>query len=355
MIVNIMYSSDECHKATQSIHRLITRALQEQGMSVEEYFLVKGAKPELADSPLPTITSARVARRKGVWRYLPDMLTGRLERLLTSRGADVVVCDGLGVMRTLVPVMKRLEGLNLLVVIHNLIKFRPEDLVFLQRYSERIRLVMVSPSLAKKIKEEYPSIRKIANAVTNSLSPDFRAKLFDRDLARSILNLPKSGRLSVVLSRLTYKKDVSLVIQAFAKIVSDNHFLVIMGDGPQRPALAQLVADLGMESHVIWLGWVNSASQYLKAFDLFVSASTTEGFGLSVLEAHAAGLPVICSRLPAHEDVLEHHAAFFDVGNIEGCAELLSSVVNGEVVCDLKTRYELFSLGYFRLVSELHP
>jgi glycosyltransferase involved in cell wall biosynthesis len=355
LIANMMYSSDERHKATQSIHRLITRALQEKGMPVDEYFLVKGEKPELADSHVPTITSVRVARKKGIWRYLPHMLSGKIERLLVSRKVDVVVCDGLGVMRTLIPVMRHLERLSLLVVLHSLVKFKAEDLDFLQHYSDRIRLVAVSPSLARDVKAEYPSIREITSAVANSLSPDFQANLLDRGLARSILNLPKSGHLSVVLSRLTEKKDVSLVIQAFAKVVSENRYLVIMGDGPQRPALTRLVADLGMESHVIWLGWVNSASQYLRAFDLFVSASTAEGFGLSVLEAHAAGLPVVCSRLPAHEDALEHHAAFFDVGNIEGCVEHLSSVVNGDVVCDLKTRYEQFSLGYFGLVSELHP
>ncbi len=324
-------------------------------MPVEEYFLVKGDKQDLANTQVSAITCARVARKKGIWRYLPDVLAGKIARMLVSCRVDVVICDGLGVMRTLIPVMRRLEGLSLLVVIHGLVKFKSEDLDFLQRYSERIRLVTVSPSLATKVKAEYPSIHKITNAVANTLSPDFQAGLLDRDVARSILNLPESGHLSVVLSRLTDKKDVSLVIQAFAKVASENRFLVIMGEGPQKPALEQLVAGLGIEQHVIWLGWVNSASQYLRAFDLFVSASTAEGFGLSVLEAHAAGLPVVCSRLPAHEDVLEHHAAFFDVGDIEGCAAHLFSVVNAEDVCDLKARYEQFSSGYFRLVSELRP
>ncbi|WP_461482057.1 glycosyltransferase [Porticoccus sp.] len=355
MIANIMYSPDVSHWASQLIHRLISRSLKEHGLPVEEFFLVGGGAPAPDGPDLPVITSSRMLRRKGLWRCLPSPLAGKLAHLLTSRQVSAVVCDGLGVMRALLPVLGRHDGLSLVVVVHGLVRFKPQDLDGLKAHGKRIRLVAVSPSLALDITARYPVLQDIVNTVVNTLNPEFGDHLFDREAARSLLGLPVKGHLSVVASRLTEKKDVATVIRAFAKVFDENRYLVIMGDGPEREALEALAETLGVDENVIWLGWIKSASQYLKAFDVLVSASTVEGFGLSVLEAYAAGLPVVCSRIPAHEDALDGQGAFFDVGNVDECARKLATVGYDGSGCDLLARYNQFASGYMRVLSELHP
>ena len=69
--------------------------------------------------------------------------------------------------------------------------------------------------------------------------------------------------------------------------------LVLIGDGPERPALEKLAAELDILASVTFTGEVPLAKQWLPAFDLFVFTSVDEGMPNVVLEAGAAGLPIV--------------------------------------------------------------
>ena len=101
----------------------------------------------------------------------------------------------------------------------------------------------------------------------------------------------------VCVGRLVALKRFQDVIGAFARVAREQPRLRlrIAGDGPERTALQRLCEKLGVAERVDFLGMVSEPSRFLTGCVFFVSASETEGFGMAIVEALAAGVPVIAS------------------------------------------------------------
>lgn len=81
--------------------------------------------------------------------------------------------------------------------------------------------------------------------------------------------------------------------------------LVLVGDGPERPRIEALVAELGLSPHVQFLGMQLDVVAALQAADVFLLPSSTEGFGLAALEALSCGVPVVASRVGGIPEVVD--------------------------------------------------
>lgn len=101
----------------------------------------------------------------------------------------------------------------------------------------------------------------------------------------------------ITTSRLVHKNAVDDVIKALPKLPQNVHF-IILGIGPDEERLKKLAADLKVSDRVRFLGQVGHADmpKYLKASDIFIRPSRSEGMGNSFVEAMAAGLPVIATQ-----------------------------------------------------------
>jgi len=77
----------------------------------------------------------------------------------------------------------------------------------------------------------------------------------------------------------------------------DNWQLVIAGEGPERAKLEQLAIDSGVEDRVYFPGFVDQPEKVMGLFDIFALSSHSEQFPISVVEAMAAGLPVVAPRV----------------------------------------------------------
>jgi len=99
------------------------------------------------------------------------------------------------------------------------------------------------------------------------------------------------------IGRLDPAKGYSLLIDAAARLAGTfgNIRLLLVGDGPERALLERRAAKLGIADIVIFAGTQPDPAPYLAALDVFVLPSVSEGLGLSIIEAMAAGLPVIGS------------------------------------------------------------
>jgi glycosyltransferase involved in cell wall biosynthesis len=104
------------------------------------------------------------------------------------------------------------------------------------------------------------------------------------------------GRVLLSVSRLTPQKGVDVAIRALP-LLPDDTTLVVLGEGPERASLEELARELGVEQRVFLPGRVPDVAAWLQRATAYVHPARWEGFGLGVLEAMLAGLPVVASKV----------------------------------------------------------
>ncbi|MGA2764947.1 MAG: glycosyltransferase [Spirochaetia bacterium] len=123
----------------------------------------------------------------------------------------------------------------------------------------------------------------------------------DLPVTRLGLRAPgKALHAIAAMGRFVALKRFSDLVLALSAVLPDFPHIELrfIGDGPDRKRIERLAADLGISGRVQFLGMLQKPSEVLADCDLFVSTSETEGFGMAIVEALAAALPVIASDCP---------------------------------------------------------
>jgi glycosyltransferase involved in cell wall biosynthesis len=107
-------------------------------------------------------------------------------------------------------------------------------------------------------------------------------------------DVPSDARVLLSIARLTRQKGVDVAVRALALLPHDT-VLVVLGEGPERSRLESLARELGLSERVFLRGREPDVAAWLRRASLLVHAARWEGFGLGVLEAMIAGLPVVAS------------------------------------------------------------
>ena len=128
----------------------------------------------------------------------------------------------------------------------------------------------------------------------------------DRATARIQLDEPADAFLVVAIGRLVPIKRIDRLVRSFAILAGmvANARLVIVGDGAERPALEALVAELGLGSRVRFAGWQADTPAWYAAADVVALTSDREGTPLALIEAAAAGRPVVAGDVGGVADVV---------------------------------------------------
>jgi glycosyltransferase involved in cell wall biosynthesis len=108
--------------------------------------------------------------------------------------------------------------------------------------------------------------------------------------------VPDDARILLAVARLTRQKGVDEAIRALPSLPSDT-VLVVLGEGPERGELERLARELGVGPRVFLPGRVPDVAAWLRRATVYVHPARWEGFGLGVLEAMHAGLPVVATRV----------------------------------------------------------
>jgi len=163
----------------------------------------------------------------------------------------------------------------------------------------RYDAVVVPSTPVKSALETYDIATDRIEVIPNGIHPD-------RYHRPDIDSTP--GRL-VTIGRLCKRKGHADILRAFTTIQQthpETH-LDIVGAGPRRAELEDLAAELRVREHVTFHGFVPEEEKIrlLNTAELFVFGSHQEGFGIGILEAMAAGLPIVARNLPVYHDFFD--------------------------------------------------
>jgi sugar transferase (PEP-CTERM/EpsH1 system associated) len=125
----------------------------------------------------------------------------------------------------------------------------------------------------------------------------------ERDALRLEWGVPDGALVVGSVGRLVAVKNYALLLRAVAASGLDVH-VVLAGEGPERAALTALAARLGIAGRVHLLGHSNDVDRVLRAFDVFVLPSLSEGMSNTLLEAMAAGVPPVASAVGGNGEIV---------------------------------------------------
>jgi glycosyltransferase involved in cell wall biosynthesis len=154
------------------------------------------------------------------------------------------------------------------------------------------------------VSEGFPprSVEVIYNGIDVGTLPTAE----ERRLARGELGVSKDAIVIGTIARLDPVKSLNTLIRAVALLGrTAPASLLIVGDGPERQGLEAVAAAADVSSAVRFLGHRDDARRWLGACDIFANSSISEGVSLTILEAMAAGLPVVATRVGGTPEVID--------------------------------------------------
>ncbi len=199
-------------------------------------------------------------------------------------------------------------NLNILDYFQYLAKRRLPYLDLMQKkLCERAdKIIAVSSYTAENILEENKNladkIEIIPNGVDiNRFNPDI-----PRDIVRKNMKISCDERVILFIGRLDFNKGIKYLIEAFSKLKIPKVKLIIVGRGPLKDQIKQLIEKLNLSKKVQLLENVTDETlpQIYRASDIFVLPSLMEGFGISILEAMASGIPCIGTTAGGAVDII---------------------------------------------------
>lgn len=134
---------------------------------------------------------------------------------------------------------------------------------------------------------------------------------------------PSGSPTFVVVGEFTPNKRQADALRALALMRHTNARLVLLGDGPTRPALEALRAELGLESRVDFAGMVADVRPTVRGATALILSSAREGLARSIMEALAMGVPVAASTARGNAELVQDGGFLLPVGDISGLANAL--------------------------------
>ncbi|MDD5340916.1 MAG: glycosyltransferase family 4 protein [Patescibacteria group bacterium] len=201
-------------------------------------------------------------------------------------------------------------------------------------FSNHCDLTLAPSSKIKKLLLSYGVIKPVAILPTGVAIDEFEEPDGLKEFSGKY-NLGKDEKILVYVGRLGKEKNIEFLIRTAAELKKkiNNVKLLLVGDGPGKESLKNLVKKLGLGNTVIFTGYLPRAevNKAYHASDIFVFASQTETQGMVLLEAAACGLPIVAVKDLAFGEVLKNGVNGF-------ACEKNSAVFAGKILLLLKNK-----------------
>lgn len=252
----------------------------------------------------------------------------------------------------------------------------PKKKVFTEHNTwNRRRKIKIFKFLDYLVYKNYKKVICISEPVkkelTNWIGLESRITVINNGVRLS--SYTKNKRLKKLLSskkninigmsgRFVAQKDHETLIRSINEI-NENVSLFLFGDGPLFNKLNILVNKLELTNRVTFKGWVKDINIELENIDLYVQASNWEGFGLSVVEAMAKGIPVLGSKVPGLQEVIGSNKYLFKKNSKNELVEKIKLILDNDKNYSLASEFaferskkyseELMTKNYLDLYKNL--
>ena len=263
------------------------------------------------------------------WRMIDDVAAE-----LRSVRADLLVCQGykadilgwIAARRVGIPVMSVSRGWTA-----HTFKVRLYEALDRRILRRMDAVTCVSAGQAAKVARAGVRAERLY-VVCDSVDPARfrRGDSAGRAAMQALFSTPRAVIIAGV-GRQSPEKGFDQLVEAARRLVrdSDTTGIVLIGDGPDRQMLEEQVRAAGLSEHVVFAGFRTDVDRLLPGADILAQASYTEGLPNVVLEACAAGLPVVATDVGGTNEIVEHGVNGFLVppGNPPALAERLLDLV----------------------------
>ncbi len=203
-------------------------------------------------------------------------------------------------------------------------------------------VIVCSESMKKELKGLF-GIGDNISVVPNGVEVSKFSLKIDRGALKSRFCGSRDTKMILFLGRLVYQKGVNVLIGAMPRILAEcpDTKLVIVGEGPMRMQLEREAFLLGVAEHVVFTGYLDDYTVrcLLKAADVLVMPSMYEPFGIVVLEAMAARVPVVASDVGGISELINDGEGLkVPPDNSYALADAIVAVLTGEDVLDMVER-----------------
>ncbi|MBV6286448.1 glycosyltransferase [Pseudomonas aegrilactucae] len=198
--------------------------------------------------------------------------------------------------------------------------------LFANLFARRLSLLGVSDAVRDDMRRCLPKwpVERIQTLYNRIDIDALQAALVPAAQAREALGLDAQAWIVGNVGRLHPDKDQATLLRGFAQALPGlpaGARLALLGEGRLEPTLKALAAELGIAGQVDFLGQVPDARRYFSAFDVFALSSDHEPFGMVLLEAMVAGVPLLATACGGAKEVVEGVGILFPLGDAERLAQ----------------------------------
>lgn len=146
-----------------------------------------------------------------------------------------------------------------------------------------------------------------------------------KTVKRRELGIPEEAVLLLSVGELNKNKNHEIVIRA---IIDMDVYYVIAGEGELKQYLQSIINMLGVSDNVKLLGYRNDVRELCEIADIFVFPSFREGLPVSVMEAMASGLPIVCSNIRGNIDLVDENGGIlFEPSDMDSCKLAIEKIL----------------------------
>lgn len=211
-------------------------------------------------------------------------------------------------------------------VFGNSIKSKIKKLIDKKIYNKYNQLVFVSKDNLDKFEKVYPKNNMKKVVIYNYID---KQKVIEKAEEKTEIEFNENDINFVTVTRLVEQKGIDRLIEVHKKLIDNKfyHKFYVIGDGPERPKIEDMIKKEKLEETFILLGKLDNPYPYIKNANYFCLFSKFEGYGMVIEEAKTLNKPVIITDTAAREAVKKYENSMILENSEKGIYEGIKNII----------------------------